>query len=188
MNNIPTLGWSDFALQRYVPDSGHTYFTGSEADLLELVRHTWSQRRPGDGRTNLEQVVVVPVDPDRFVGSVVLVDEKTQLTAHSVRRQPQEQPYIEVSAHGPCEPVRHAAVVLYSASTLLENDGTRSTDAEWEVVCLIASSVAPEPMDPLTMARNMLAMPGGTPCEYTARQFADSIWYWAGRAKVDPAT
>ncbi len=187
MSDSLTLAWSEFARRRYVPGSGHTYFEGSETELLDLVRKAWSKRRPGDGRDSLEQVVVVPVEPKRFVGSVVLVDEATPLTASTVRRQPQEHPYIEVTAQGPCEPTRHAAVVLYSAATLLENSGTRSSTADWEIVCLIASSLDPEPMDPLTMARNMLAMPGGTPCKYSARQFAESIWYWAGRAKVDPA-
>ena len=146
----------------------------------------WAQRRPGDGRDDLEQVVVVPVAPELFVGSVILVDETTPLTVRTVRRQSREHPYIEVTASGASEPVHHAAVVLYSAATLMENGGTRSTDADWEVVCLIASGIDPEPMDPLTMARNMLAMPGGTPCDYTARQFAESIWYWAERAKIEP--
>jgi hypothetical protein len=41
-------------------------------------------------------------------------------------------------------------------------------------------------MDPLTMARNMLAKPGGTPCDYTAEQFAEAVWYWSRRAAARP--
>ncbi len=41
-------------------------------------------------------------------------------------------------------------------------------------------------MDPLTMARNMLAKPGGTPCRYSADDFAESVWYWSARAKYSP--
>mgnify|MGYP000104930427 CR=1 FL=1 len=67
---------------------------------------------------------------------------------------------------------------------LLENGGARSTDCDWEIVCVIASPVADEPLDPLTMARNMLAKPGGTPCGYTADAFAEAVWYWSRRARI----
>jgi len=100
------------------------------------------------------------------------------------RRQAQEEGFVRVTADGAREPAIHASVVMYSAETLQENDGRRSGDFDWEVVCLIAGAVAEEPMDPLTMARNMLAKPGGTYCAYTAEQYAESIWYWAARATV----
>jgi len=150
--------------------------------LLGLVRDGWAGRRPGQGRSDLTQVVIVPVAPADFVASTVLVDEETPLTAEVVRRRPHEDPYIRVTAAGPREDARFAAVVLYSAATLAENDGDRSGDFDWEVVALIASPVEREPMDPLTMARNMLARSGGTPCTYTAEEFAEAVWYWACRA------
>lgn len=183
MSGAPSLAWSDFARERYRRDGGHAWFDGGEAELLDLVRAHWHARRPGDGRDGLDQVVVVPVPPDRFRGATVHVTDATPLTARLTRRQPHEEPYVEVLAAGPPEPVRHAAVVLYSAAALLENGGRRSGPADWEVVCLIAADADPEPMDPLTMARNMLAKPGGTPCAYTAEQFAEAIWYWAARAR-----
>lgn len=184
MSAVPSMGWSEFARGRYVRGRGHAWFDGSEEELLDLVRRHWRDRRPGDGRMDLEQVVVVPVPADRFRGATVRVDETTPLSARLVRRQPHEDPYMEILADAPAEPVGHAAVVLYSAATLLENGGARSSDADWEVVCLLASPEATEPMDPLTMARNMLAKPGGTPCDYTARQFAEAVWYWSARAKI----
>lgn len=186
MSAVPSLGWSDFARGRYVRGRGHAWFDGDEGELLDLVRARWADRRPGDGRTDLDKVVVVPVPPERFRGATVRVDEATPLDARLVRRQPHEEPYVEVLADADPEPVRHAAVVLYSAAALLENGGERSGTADWEVVCLIAAPVDPEPMDPLTMARNMLAKPGGTPCDYTAEQFAEAVWYWAARAKLRP--
>ena len=181
---VPALGWSDFARRRHVPGGRHTWFTGSEDDLLDRVRAGWDRRRPGAGRSDRSQVVLVPVTPDGFVSSTVLADETTPLTAVFDRRQEHEEGFIRVLADGPREEVRHASVVLYSADTLLENDGTRSGDYDWEVVCLIAGPVADEPMDPLTMARNMLEKPGGTSCAYTAEQFAESVWYWSRRASA----
>lgn len=178
------LGWSDFAAVRHVPGGKHTWFEGTPEELLELVRAGWEYRRPGAGRSDLDKVVVVPVDPAGFVSSTVLVDGSTVLHAVFDRRQAHEEGFVRVTAEGPREEVRHASVVMYSADTLLENDGTRSGDFDWEVVCLIAGPAEVEPMDPLTMARNMLEKPGGTYCRYSAREFAESIWYWSARASV----
>ncbi len=176
------LGWSDFARGRHVPSGSHVWFNGTEEELLDLVRAGWPRRRPGAGRDGLDKVVIVPVPPQGFVSATVKVDERTPLRAEFTRRQPHEDGYIRVLASGPREEVRHAAVVLYAADVLLENGGTRSGDYDWEVVCLLAGPTADEPMDPLTMARNMMEKPGGTYCAYTAAQFAEAIWYWSQRA------
>ena len=176
------LGWSDFATGRHKPGGKHTWYEGTASELLELVRAGWARRRPGAGRQGLDKVVIVPVDPAGFVSSTVKVDENTVLHAVYDRRQVNEDGFTRVTAEGPREEVLHASVVMYSADTLLENDGARSGDFDWEVVCLIAGPKEVEPMDPLTMARNMLEKPGGTFCDYSAREFAESIWYWAGRA------
>lgn len=177
-----SFAWSNFARDRYLESSGHSWFSGSEEELLELVRLNWENRKPGFGRTDLEAVVVVPVDPAGFNGSTVLVDKNTPLQAEVVRRQENEDNYITVFADAESEPVKFASVILYSAETLLENGGERSSDADWEVVCIIASSVENEPMDPITMSRNFLNKSGGTFCEYTAQQFAEAIWFWSNRA------
>lgn len=176
------LGWSDFAAGRHVPHGKHTWFEGTAEALLARVRSGWTARRPGAGRADLTQVVLVPVDPAGFVSSTVSVNADTVLHAVYDRRQAQEEGFVRVTADGEREPAVHASVVMYSAETLQENDGQRSGDFDWEVVCLIAGVVAEEPMDPLTMARNMLEKPGGTYCAYTAEQYAESIWYWAARA------
>ncbi len=176
------LGWSDFAATRHVPGGKHTWYDGTAEELLELARAGWAGRRPGAGRDGLEKVVIVPVDPVGFVSSTVQVDESTVLHAVFDRRQSHEEGFVRVTAEGQREEALHASVVMYSADTLLENDGSRSGDFDWEVVCLIAGPAAVEPMDPLTMARNMLEKPGGTYCKYSASELAESIWYWAARA------
>lgn len=182
--NGPTIGWSEFARGRHVSGGKHTWFEGGEMELLDRVRANWPLRRPGSGREDLDQVVIVPVAPDGFVGNTVLVDESTRLHASFDRRQPAEDGFVRVTAEGSPQEALHAVVVLYSAATLLENGGVRSGEFDWEVVCLIAGPEADEPMDPLTMARNMLEKTGGTFCEYSARQFAEAVWYWSKRANV----
>lgn len=179
------LGWSDFARGRYLPGGDHTWFDGTHEELLKRVRDGWPQRRPGQGRADLTEVVVVPVASAGFVCGTVRVTDDTLLTAALVRRQPHEEPYVRVTAVGPRQEARFAEVVLYSAAVLELNDGRRSGDFAWEVVALLAAPVADEPMDPLTMARNMLDKPGGTPCDYTAQEFAAAVWYWSQRAAAE---
>lgn len=181
-DTAPSIGWSQFALKRHeTPES--RVFAGSPDELLELVRSHWSARQPGAGRDGLDQVVVVPVPPARFIGTTVPVTAATPLVAELHRREPHEEPVIRVLAQGEPEPARFASVVLYSAATLLENGGTRSTDAEWEVVALRVGADPHEPMHPVTMARNFLEKAGGTYAPYTAQQFAEAVWYWSTRAK-----
>jgi len=132
-------------------------------------------------------LVIVPIETAKVVSSTVLVTEDTVLHAAFERRQSHEEGFVRVSATGPREKALHAAVVLYSAETLQANGGERSGDYAWEVVCLLAGPTADEPMDPLTMARNMLEKPGGTLCVYSAEQLVESIWYWAARASAHVA-
>jgi hypothetical protein len=181
------LGWSEFARARHVPGGKHTWYEGTDEELLALVGTGWAKRKPGASRDGLDKVVVVPVDPSGFVSSTVKVDEATELRAVFDRRQAHEDGFVRVTAVGPREEVQFASVVLYSADTLLENGGRRSGDFDWEVVCLIAGPTENEPMDPLTMARNILENPGGTFCEYSAREFAESVWYWSNRAGIHAA-
>jgi hypothetical protein len=77
-------------------------------------------------------------------------------------------------------PARTVDIVCYSAEALMENDGGRSTDCDWEIVTFLCTDEdEQEPMTPLTMARNFLEKPGGTRSVYTSREFAESIWHHA---------
>jgi hypothetical protein len=153
---------------------------------MELARANWEGRRPGAGRDDLDKVVLVPCPPERFACATVLVGRKTPLSARLENRQAGEDAHIRVTAAGKPEAARFADLVLYSAAALTENEGKRSGDFDWEIVAIIASPVETEPMNPLTMARNFLEKPGGTFCEYTAREFAEAVYYWSRRAGLEP--
>ena len=187
---MPTVGVSNFARSRHKPKTGYTYFTGTENELIEEILENWSLRQPGFGRDNCDKVVVVPVSPKRFCGTIVKIDQTLDVESKVVQRQPQEDPYIETIAVRSAgfaitpEPCTFAKVVLYSAEALLENNGERSGEDDWEVVCILAGTNENEPMTPLTLARNFLEKAGGTKCEYTAQQFAESIYYWSQHCKA----
>jgi hypothetical protein len=131
----------------------------------------------------LDLVVVVPIlEPDiagLFSGGWIPVEAATDLRTEVTRRQPHEDPYLVTTGLGVPLPVSFAKVVLYSAATLLENDGERSGDFDWEIVALVAGPWENEPMMPLTMARNFLQKPGGTYAPYSAAQLAESIYFWS---------
>ena len=180
-----TVAWGDFALGRHKPGTGYSYFKGTNAELIDLVSSHWDERKPGVGRTNLEEVVAVPVPADRFMSTTVEVQPDSELSAQLYRRRDHEEPYVRVTSAGEAQPARHAQVILYSRDTLGKND-ERSREADWEVVSLVASPVENEPMDPVTMMRNMRGKAGGTEVKYSAEQLLDSIDFWSRHVKIQP--
>lgn len=181
------IGWSNFALKRNTK-AHHSFFKKNPKKLLDLVRKHWKKRVPGARRTDTKKVVIVPIlekDLHKLFGCPwAKVDDAKHLRAKAVRRQEGEDAYIEVHGRGKTLPVKYAKVVLYSAEALLENNGERSGDYDWEIVAILAGPWDNEPMSPLTMARNYLQKPGGTYAPYTAQQFAESIYFWSQFVKV----
>tara|TARA_Y100000310_G_scaffold317679_1_gene370800 strand:+ start:1061 stop:1690 length:630 start_codon:yes stop_codon:yes gene_type:complete len=207
VKNRDTIGWSDFALERHVKGAGHSYYDGDSAEVINKVAANWDKRIPGDGESDVSRKVLVPVDPFGFVCPTVdlnkIADRRLGLYMKNevTRRQEDEDPYVSnfldtymvEGFEGTwnkqeqikfLDEAKFVNIVLYSAEALLENGGERSTDRDWEIVCLIASPVESEPMPPLTLARNFLEKPGGTKSVYTAEQFAESIYYWSQKVRV----
>jgi hypothetical protein len=65
----------------------------------------------------------------------------------------------------PCDPKVHCKyvdVILYRAD-VLEEDGDRSTDCDWEIISINGRvNIKASPMDPMTIVRNWKHLPGGT--------------------------
>ncbi|HSI05075.1 MAG: DUF3228 family protein [Myxococcota bacterium] len=179
---MTSIDWTKFALDRHREGSGHSWYSGDRGQLVQSVHAGWHKREPGFGRSNLDEVVVVPMAPERFHGTTVTIRDELPLTAEVARRRPHEDPYVRVTAATAPDPVRFAAVVLYSRALLLPEEPDFAAD--WGIVSITASAVADEPMHPLTMARNMLEKPGGTKAVYTAEQFAEAVYYWSRRVGV----
>lgn len=186
------VGWSKFALGRHQPGTGYSFFNGTwghhegpvEAELICYVEQEFRSRKLAKGSTDIDAVCEVQIPyPELFVSSTINLIDAKDIKAEISRRQKQEYPYIRLTANGPTVPCTYASVILYSAAELLKNGGERSTDCDYEIVCVIATDCEDEPMDPLAMARNQLEMPGGTKREYTSDEFAKAIWYWSQRVK-----
>ncbi|RDJ34999.1 MAG: DUF3228 family protein [Crenarchaeota archaeon] len=184
-----TIGWSKFAADRHVEGAGNSFFRITPEEVIERVKNSWANRLPGQGESGLGRKVVVPVRPDGFFMSSTELREGLPLRAEVTQRQEGEDLYIETYLDADdakmmgidYEPAGHVRIVCYHKEALTENDGERTTNCDWEIVCVLASRVGQEPMLPLAMARNFLEKPGGTKSVYTAEEFAESIYYWSKR-------
>ena len=179
---MTSIDWTRFALDRHQEGSGHTWYEGNRGELVQSVHAAWERRKPGYGRTTLDEVVVVPMAPQRFHGVTATLRDGMPLAASVTRRRPDEDPYVRVTSSVDPDPVRFAAVVLYCRALLLPEEPEFTAD--WGIVSIMATAIADEPMHPLTMARNMLEKPGGTKATYTAQQFAEAVYYWSQRVSV----
>ncbi len=183
MTTTRTLALVNTFARRQTAESKFSHFGGSEDQLLELVEACMEQAKAGyrDG------VILVPVPPENFFSGVVEVSTDTPLRAEFGARAKSEAPYINVvAAGGEKLPAAAVEVVLYRHD-VLGADATRNEAgepvAEWEIISLNARATeGPEPMSPMAMARNFLALEGGTKAEYTAEEFARAIVYWSTRA------
>lgn len=161
---------------RQTPESRFAHYEGTWDEVRNLVLEHFDKAQPG----YRGGVILVPLPAEGFFASTVAVTKDTTLTACFEARQEGEDPVLNVAALGvPKQSAKAVDVVLYRADVLAE-DNDRSSDAEWEIVSVNARvTEKPEPMDPVTMARNFLHMKGGTKGKFTAQEFAESVVYWA---------
>jgi hypothetical protein len=172
------FGVNNFARTRHTKFSPYSYFTGTEAELLAMIEDNFSKGRPG----NREGVIIVPVDTTGFFSGVCVVQPGMHLQADFKARREGEDPFVQVTAKAGFAHKAQAKIVeiiLYSKDAM----GPDATEgAEWEVISINArETLEDEPQHPISMARNLLGLPGGTKVNYTAEDFAKSIIYWSNR-------
>jgi hypothetical protein len=137
---------------------------------------------PGDGESDLKRKVVVPIPAENFYCTSVPL--KKDMVLRSEVYSHNEHFAIKTVAEAQAVPAKFVNVVCFSADTVLKSFGERSCNLEWEIIVLLASQAQHEPMHPLSMARNLLENPGGVESKYTAREFAESVYYWSQRVQV----
>jgi len=159
------IAMSEFA-KRQTAESKYSHFAGTWEELETLVEENFDNQTPGyrDG------VILVSVPSDLFYSSLVNLKDKTNsplsLSAVFEPRREGEEPYLDVLVNNVDNILKSAGkradIVLYRHDVLAENN-EQSTDAEWEIVSINVSPTEKEvPMTPMTRARNILEMEGGT--------------------------
>ena len=181
-------------------DSEYSHYEGSFSELVDLVEACFANQVPGyrDG------VVLVSVPPEDF--RTPLVDLKNlpdgaKLNAQFVSRREGEEPHLKVLVGNydgmkwEKSIAKKVDIVLYRHDVLAENN-EQSTDANWEIVSINASPDEKDvPMTPMTRARNILEMEGGTSAKLEdkskeelielIKEMANEIVYWNQHALLD---
>lgn len=180
-----SIGINSFVL-RQTKESPYGYYDGSFDELFKLVQDSLYAGNYSvvQKKDEIERVILVRVNPDGFYTSMVTVDENTKFKASFEKRRDCEEGYIKtVALGGEKVAALFVNIVLYSHEALLEGR-ENSTECDWELISINASPIENEPMHPLTMARNYLEKVGGTKAEYSAKEFADAIWYWKDKVSI----
>jgi hypothetical protein len=175
---MTTFAPNDFALKNHTPGKG-SHFAGGFDNLMSLIKEHWVARKPGftDGCWE----ITLPV-AGFFTG---LVDLRTchpdALRCTFAKRdgvEGDEEPMLTVRAPANLKaPAVSVRVICYSHELL---GAEATTSADFELVTILAEpGDEPAPMPPVTMARNFLAMEGGTKGSFSAEDFAKSIVFWA---------
>lgn len=187
MNTI-TLSISDFAKKNNSRNSGNSYTYLSDEELIELVISNWSKAIPGQSEKDLTRKILVNVPSKNFFCPPKMpIQLGMNIQSELKIRQEGEDPYVvnfisekEAIKFGFKEiEANHVDIVCYHKDALLENNGKRSSESDWEIVAILATNGEYEPMNPLAMARNYLNKPGGTKTDYSAFDFAEAIYYWS---------
>lgn len=179
-NNFVKRQTADSQFSHFDPSSELGPNMDSWAVLERLAAFHFENQRRG----HKDGIVLVMPPAFGFFCGVGVVTDPELLTVIYKARVPGEDPYLQVCSKGQKQPAKHVELVLYSHETLGKD---ASTDADWEIVSVNARlSEAPEPMHPVTMARNFLNRTGGTPAKYTAEEFAQAIEFWSNHVMVAP--
>jgi hypothetical protein len=183
-NSVPEIGITHFARDRFKPELSSSHFDGTWDELVQIVRNNWQHRKQSPSNS---QVFLIPVPAEllgRFYSPTMPVTESTPLKAEFKPRREGEEPFINISAD-PLQkvPAKSAEVIVYSHAVLAKDEANFApAPADYYIVAVKAyTETEPEPMSPVTMARNLLGLPGGTRPEkpYTAEDFANAIIYWS---------
>jgi len=184
---MPLVKCSDFVM-RQTQGSEFSHYEGHWVELEALVEANWSRQNLG----YREGVILVPVEPDQFFTSIVQLKPGDRLEGEYKSRREGEEPRKSIGvAGGKKMPAKSVEIVCYAAH-VLDEDGDRSTDAEWEIVSVNASPFeegVEVPMGVGTLLANHFHLDGGTETNMTPEQLVDalhkSVLFWKDKARIE---
>lgn len=154
-------------------------WSGTFEELEALVKQNMSNWEPGIGSVDGD-VRLVRVPTEGFFTNIVPIteDNADQIVTIWESRVEGEEPYAKNAIFSDeLIPASVVKIVIYRAD-VLERDSGRSSDAEWEIVAVLAQPAESIPMHPATMARNSLHKAGGTYREYDNATWAEAVDFW----------
>jgi len=182
----PTIAVNEF-VKRQTPESKYSHFGGSWDQLVQLVKQNFNKAMPGyrDG------VLQVPVPPEGFYTSIAELTPGAEIAAKYEARREGEDPYMQLTMPGGQKiPAKSVNIILYRHDVLAEGN-ENSTDADWEIISINASSWEgaegeSEPLMPEALMRNYFGEPGGTEMKgVSPEQFVEMLRksrdYWRNK-------
>ena len=186
-------------VKRQTPDSEFSYFDGTWDELTALVVACWDLQTPGyrDGVILIPLPGIIPAAsarPERyFYTNIVQLQEGDKLVGEYKARREGEEPRKSFGVVGGKKTYAAEVDVVCYRADVLDEDGDRSTDAEWEIISINAYDLPrdmPVPMPPETLIANHFHLSGGTKTNMSAEEFVQalkkSVLWWKGRAHVLP--
>ncbi len=195
-----SLGFNVY-FNAFTSDSSKSHFSGTREELAIQVQDNWHKRTPG----NTVGSVIVPVSTEgQYTPVVKLKNNQTVFGTMGARQYiPGDEP--AVSSHHVergKSPALFSSVIVYSREALIGDhkssvdrweksdkkkpapllSDTVSTIEDWEIVMLKNSLTEDEPQHPVSLARNILGLAGGSPTRATLEELARSVFYWATHA------
>lgn len=174
-------------VRRQTPQSGYSHWTISDEELLAQIQFNFHKAIPGyrDG------VILVPVAPEGFFSSTVLLKAGDKLVGEYVARRDGEEPRKSTySLNGQKIPAASVHIVLYAHSVLAENRNNE-TDADYEIVSVNANATVEEaPIPTGALIANHFGLSGGTSTNLTDSEFVallrKSVLYWKDKSQACP--
>lgn len=166
-------------------EENRRYF-GTLEELEALVKANLDNFEPGSGAVDGD-VRLVRVPTEGFFTNIVPITEgnASTLKAKYEARVEGEAPVVKlVIVSDELIPASVVKIVVYRADVLAKDDD-RTTDAEWEIVAILAQPEEVVPMHPTTMARNALNLKGGTLRGYTNEEWAEAEYFWQNHAYLE---
>lgn len=179
---------NDF-VRRQIKGSGKTYSESLSFDEIAMdAEHQMSKDEFEEGyRDGVRIVTASKENINKFYCPYVKIDSNTQLISRVVKRQDNEESYIQTRVKSG-EPLAAGKVeyIVYRNDVLAENN-ENTTDSDWELISIhaIPNGIDKMPMGPVTMMRNQLNLEGGTKAQYTSEEWAESIEFWTKYAALD---
>jgi hypothetical protein len=182
------IGVSEF-VKRQTEDSQYTHYQGNWDDLARKTEEQYLKGAYSQGYRDGVLLVHMPQSeaPHFWTYTGYPMFEGMALSAEWAREQGREHepPRLQVKILEPKTRCRFVDIVTYRRD-VLEEDGDLTTGAEWDIVSINGRiNQEPVPMDPLTIVRNWMHLPGGTEmkgktAEEVLEMLCESVLYQNG--------